>query len=189
MKLLEERIKNEGRILGTDVLKVDRFLNHQIDPMLMQAIGDEFADLFANQGITKILTVESSGIAPAVMTGLALQVPVVFARKNKSLTLPDDVYTAEVYSFTKQTTNQIMIDRKFINADDKVLIIDDFLANGQAVLGLLEIADAAKIDVVGVGIVIEKTFQKGHQLLAERGIHLESLAKIKAFEDGEVVFG
>ncbi|GMA69883.1 xanthine phosphoribosyltransferase [Leuconostoc litchii] len=188
MKILEQKIQKDGRILGADVLKVDSFLNHQIDPELMQAIGLEFAALFANEKIDKILTVESSGIAPAVFAGLALHVPVVFARKNKSLTLPENVWTADVYSFTKQTTNHIMIDHRFLSANENVLIIDDFLANGQAAEGLLKIINAAEANVVGVGIVIEKTFQKGRQILDEHGVRVESLARIKSFENGQVIF-
>ncbi|AIG64959.1 xanthine phosphoribosyltransferase [Weissella tructae] len=188
MQLLEEKIRREGRVLGTEVLKVDNFLNHQVDPELMAAMGREFAQLFADKGITKVMTVESSGIAPAVFTALELQVPMVFARKKKSLTLTDDNYTADVYSFTKQETNHIIVDKRFISSNDKVLLIDDFLANGQAVQGMMEILDAADADLVGVGIVIEKTFQKGRELLDEKGIHVESLARISAFEDGQVVF-
>ncbi|AFT82460.1 xanthine phosphoribosyltransferase [Leuconostoc carnosum] len=188
MKLLEERIQQDGRILGDEILKVDAFLNHQIDPELMAAMGEEFSRLFANDKIDKILTVESSGIAPAVFAGLSLHVPVVFARKNKSLTLPTTVWAADVYSFTKQTTNQIMIDQQFLKSGEKVLIIDDFLANGQAVNGLLKIASQADAHVVGAGIVIEKTFQKGRQILDEQGIRVESLARVKAFVDGQVAF-
>lgn len=188
MKLLEEKIRQDGRVLGTEVLKVDNFLNHQVDPQLMAAMGREFAQLFADKGITKVMTVESSGIAPAVFTALELGVPMVFARKKKSLTLTDDNYTADVYSFTKQETNHIIVDKRFIAADDKVLLIDDFLANGQAVQGMMEILDAANADLVGVGIVIEKTFQKGRELLDEKNVHVESLARIAAFEDGQVIF-
>lgn len=188
MKLLEDRIRRDGRVLGTEVLKVDSFLNHQIDPELMVAIGEEFARLFANKKIDKILTVESSGIAPAIFTGLSLHVPVVFARKNNSLTLPDDVLTADVYSFTKNVTNHVMIDQRFLVAGENVLLIDDFLANGQAIEGLLSIAQQAKAEVVGVGIVIEKTFQKGRQLLDDRGVEVQSLARIKSFNDGKVTF-
>lgn len=188
MKLLEERIRQDGRILGKDILKVDTFLNHQIDPELMQKIGDEFATIFRDVAIDKILTVESSGIEPAVMTGLALHVPVVFARKNKSLTLPDGVWTADVYSFTKQTTNHIMIDQRFLTAGERVLIIDDFLANGQAVAGLVAIVTQAHAEIVGAGIVIEKAFQQGRQLLDEAGIRVESLARIADFEDGQITF-
>ncbi|ADG40145.1 MULTISPECIES: xanthine phosphoribosyltransferase [Leuconostoc] len=188
MKLLEERIRRDGRVLGTDILKVDTFLNHQIDPELMLAIGDEFAQLFADKQIDKILTVESSGIAPAVFAGLALHVPVVFARKNKSLTLPNGVWSADVYSFTKQVTNHMMIDQRFLKADEQVLLIDDFLANGQAVEGLLTIAQQAHAHVVAVGIVIEKSFQKGRQILNERGLQVESLARIKSLNSEKIEF-
>lgn len=188
MRELEEKIRRDGQVLDGNVLKVDNFLNHQIDPQLMYQIGAEFKRLFADQPITKILTVESSGIAPAVMAGLLLKVPVVFARKHKSLTLKNDLYTATVYSYTKKVSNEISISQKFLSADDHVLIIDDFLANGQAVEGLIDIITAANAHLEGVGIVIEKTFQKGRKLLDERGIRTESLARIKAFENGQVVF-
>lgn len=188
MKLLEDKIKNEGRVIGTEVLKVDNFLNHQVDPALMAAMGEEFARLFENDKIDKVLTVESSGIAPAVFTALALHVSMVFARKKKSLTLVDDNYTADVYSFTKQETNHIIVDKRFISAGERILLIDDFLANGQAVEGMMQIADAAGAEVVGVGIVIEKTFQKGRAILDEKGIRVESLARIAAFENGQVIF-
>ena len=188
MRQLEQRILEDGRVLPGEVLKVDGFLNHQVDPDLMFAIGSEFAHLFRSEGITKILTVESSGIAPAVMTGLQLHVPVVFARKHKSVTLIDDLFTAEVYSYTKKTSNQISIAKKFLSADDKVLIIDDFLANGQAVQGLFEICDQAKAEIAGAGMVIEKVFQTGHQMIKDRGVRLESLAQITSFEGNQVHF-
>lgn len=188
MKLLEDRIREDGQVLGADVLKVDNFLNHQIDPDLMMALGEEFHRRFQDAPITKILTVESSGIAPALAAGMAFHVPVVFARKHKSLTLKDNLYTATVYSFTKKTSNEISISKKFLSSDDNVLIIDDFLANGQAVEGLIEIIGQAQATLSGVGIVIEKTFQKGRQLLDERHIHVESLARIAAFDNGQVVF-
>lgn len=188
MKLLEERIKQDGRVIGTEVLKVDNFLNHQVDPALMKAMGDEFARLFADAKVEKVLTVESSGIAPAVFAALALNVPMVFARKKKSLTLSEDHYTADVYSFTKQETNHVIVDKRFIQPGERLLLIDDFLANGQAVEGMMQIAEAADAEVVGVGIVIEKTFQKGRALLDERDVRVESLARIAAFEDGEVIF-
>lgn len=188
MKLLEERIKQDGRVIGTEVLKVDNFLNHQVDPALMKAMGDEFARLFADAKVDKVLTVESSGIAPAVFAALALNVPMVFARKKKSLTLSEYHYTADVYSFTKQETNHVIVDKRFIQSGERLLLIDDFLANGQAVEGMMQIAEAAGAEVVGVGIVIEKTFQKGRALLDERDVRVESLARIAAFEDGEVIF-
>lgn len=189
MKILEDRIKQDGRILGTNVLKVDSFLNHQVDPDLMMQLGEEFYRRFKNDNITKILTVESSGIAPAVATGLQFHVPVVFARKHKSLTLKDNLYTSTVYSYTKQTSNEISISHRFLNSNDRVLIIDDFLANGQAAEGLMDIINQANATLCGVGIVIEKSFQKGRKLLDERGVRVESLARIAAFENGKIVFG
>lgn len=188
MKELEERIRKDGRVLGKDVLKVDSFLNHQVDPMLMEKMGEEFYNHFKDAGINKILTVESSGIAPAVMTGLKFEVPVVFARKHKSVTLTDDLYTSEVYSFTKKTSNHISIDKRYLSKDDTVLIIDDFLANGQAVNGLDTIIEDAGATLAGIGIVIEKSFQKGRQLIDKSGIPIYSLARIKVFENGQVVF-
>ncbi|MDO4855652.1 MAG: xanthine phosphoribosyltransferase [Limosilactobacillus gorillae] len=188
MKELEEKIRQYGTVLPGNVLKVDAFLNHQVDPVLMQHIGQAFAKLFKDAGVTKVWTVESSGIAPAVMTGLAMGVPVVFARKHKSLTLNSDMYTADVYSYTKKTTNRISISQKFVEPSDRVLLIDDFLANGQAVEGMLEIADQAGIEVVGAGIVIEKSFQPGAAELAAKGIRVEALAKVSSLADGKVSF-
>lgn len=188
MEELKTRIKEVGTVLPGNVLKVDAFLNHQIDAGLMQRIGQAFAARFADAGITKVWTVESSGIAPAVMTGLALGVPVIFARKHKSLTLNEGRYTAEVYSYTKQVANKITIAQKYVAPDDKVLIIDDFLANGQAVSGLLAIAKQAGVTVAGAGIVIEKTFQPGRLALENQGIPVVSLAKIKSLANGQVEF-
>ena len=188
MKELKEKIEQYGTVLPGNVLKVDAFLNHQVDPELMLHIGQEFAKRFANEGITKVWTVESSGIAPAVFTGLAMKVPVIFARKHKSLTLNNDMYTADVYSYTKKTTNRISISKKYVVSSDKILMIDDFLANGQAVEGMLEIADQAGVDVAGAGIVIEKSFQPGANELKDRGIRVESLARIKSLDNGKVEF-
>lgn len=188
MKLLKDKIQNEGQVLSESVLKVDTFLNHQIDAELMKGIGDEFANRFTDEVITKILTIESSGIAPAMMLGLQIGAPVVFARKRQSLTLSDNLFTSKVYSFTKNETNDISVSRDFINADDNVLIIDDFLANGEAVKGLLDIAQQSGAYVVGVGIVIEKGFQQGGKLLREKGVRVESLAIIESLQNGEVTF-
>ncbi len=188
MELLVEKIKNEGIVLSSSVLKVDSFLNHQIDPQLMLEIGKEFAQRFADSGITKVLTIESSGIAPAVMAGLQLNVPVVFARKRKSLTLVNNLITASVFSFTKEETSEISVSNQYLSENDKVLIIDDFLANGQAALGLAEIASKAKATIAGIGIVIEKGFQNGGCLLRENGYRVESLAVISSLEDGLVSF-
>lgn len=188
MKLLHDKIMQEGKVLSSSVLKVDSFLNHQIDPQLMKEIGHEFANRFSDQVITKVLTIESSGIAPSVMLGLEIGAPVVFARKRKSLTLSDNLYSSKVFSFTKNETNDISVSRNFLNADDNVLIIDDFLANGEAVKGLLDIAAQAGANVVGVGIVIEKGFQDGGKLLREQGLRIESLAIVESLEDGKVTF-
>ena len=188
MKLLHDKIMQEGKVLSSTVLKVDSFLNHQIDPQLMKEIGHEFANRFSDQVITKVLTIESSGIAPSVMLGLEIGAPVVFARKRKSLTLSDNLYSSKVHSFTKNETNEISVSHSFIGPDDNVLIVDDFLANGEAVKGLLDIAAQAGANVVGVGIVIEKGFQDGGKLLREQGIHVESLAIVESLEDGKVTF-
>ena len=188
MKELQEKILTDGKVLSESVLKVDSFLNHQIDPVLMQALGEEFASRFAAEGITKILTIESSGIAPAMMTGLVLGVPAVFARKRQSLTLVDHLYTASVHSYTKNETNDISVSKDFINSDDVVLILDDFLANGQAVLGLVDIIEQAGASLAGVGIVIEKGFQPGGKLIRERGIRVESLAIISSLAKGKAEF-
>jgi len=188
MELLKEKIVTEGKVLSDTVLKVDSFLNHQIDPLLMKEIGDEFANRFSDQVITKVLTIESSGIAPATFLGFTLGAPVVFARKRKSLTLTDNLYSSKVHSFTKNETNEISVSKSFLSEDDSVLIIDDFLANGEAVKGLLDIANQAGAHVVGVGIVIEKGFQEGGKNLRSKGIRLESLARIKSLTNGKVEF-
>ena len=188
MKLLEDRIRQDGVVLPGNVLKVNQFLNHQIDPQLMYEIGQEFARLFKERPVTKILTVEASGIAPAIMAGLVMNVPVLFARKKKPSTLDDMTYTAEVYSYTKKVTNTISVDSKFLSENDHVLIIDDFLANGQAVKGMLEICRQADVKVEGVGIVVEKSFQAGADWIKGQGIRLESLARISSFENDAVHF-
>ncbi|MFU9046252.1 xanthine phosphoribosyltransferase [Acinetobacter tibetensis] len=188
MHALEQKILAEGIVLSDQVLKVDSFLNHQIDPVMMQQIGQEFARLFKDAGITKIITIEASGIAPAVMAGLELGVPVIFARKYQSLTLKDDLYRSKVFSFTKQIESTIAISNKHISATDKVLVIDDFLANGQAALGLADLIHQAQAEVVGIGIVIEKSFQPGRALLLEKGYRVESLARVKSLTNGTVEF-
>lgn len=188
MHALEQKILAEGIVLSEEVLKVDSFLNHQIDPVMMQLIGQEFARLFKDAGITKIITIEASGIAPAVMAGLELGVPVIFARKYQSLTLKDDLYRSKVFSFIKQTESTIAISNKHISSTDKVLVIDDFLANGQAALGLADLIHQANAEVVGIGIVIEKSFQPGRDLLLEKGYRVESLARVKSLTNGTVEF-
>lgn len=188
MKALKEKILAEAKVLSADVLQVDTFLNHQIDANLMHQIGKEFTQRFSTHNITKILTLESSGIAPAVMTGLSLNVPVIFARKRKSLTLVEDLYTAEIYSYTKKEANEIFISKEFITKDDTVLVIDDFIANGQAALGLLDMVRQSGAQLAGFGIVIEKGFQAGGDILRDKGIKVESLAIIDWLEDGKINF-
>ena len=188
MNFLEKKICEEGVVLSPSILKVDSFLNHQIDALFMKQIGCEIASRYKAERITKILTIESSGIAPAVFAGLELDVPVVFARIKKSLTLTDGLITSKVYSFTKQVTSTISISRKFLNESDNVLIIDDFLANGQAAKGLIELCRQAGASVEGVGILIEKSFQDGRELLESMGIDVVSLARIQSLNDGQVTF-
>ncbi|MGG0719637.1 xanthine phosphoribosyltransferase [Robertmurraya massiliosenegalensis] len=184
MKRLKDKIRAEGKVLSSQVLKVDSFLNHQIDPVLMVEIGKEFAKRFKDEKITKVLTLESSGIAPGLMAALELEVPVIFARKRKSLTLVNDLLTAKVHSFTKNETNEISVSNQFLRKEDNVLIIDDFLANGQAALGLVDIVKAAGAEISGIGIVIEKSFQDGSRLLQEQGFRVESLARIASLDEG-----
>ena len=188
MKRLEEKIQTEGQALSSSILKVDSFLNHQMDPVLMQEIGREFARLFQERNITKVLTVESSGIGPGLMAALFLNVPMIFARKKKSLTLTEDLLTASVYSYTKQEMNSITVSGRFLQKGDRVLIIDDFLANGQAAAGMAELCEKAGAEVAGIGIVIEKAFQDGGKKLREKGYLVESLASVTALEKGKIVF-
>lgn len=188
MEELKQRILQDGQVLSDDILKVNSFLNHQIDPFLMKRIGEQFKRLFSTQKITKILTIEASGIAPALMTGLALNVPVVFARKSQSVLQDNHNYHAEVFSYTKKVTNHILVDCNFVDSNDNVLIIDDFLANGEAVNGLIKICQQADCSLAGIGIVIEKAFQKGGQQLREAGYHLESLVRIKFLANHQVTF-
>ena len=188
METLEARILKDGYVLGENILKVDSFLTHQVDLHLMKEIGEVFAAKFKNAGITKVVTIEASGIAPALYTADALGVPMIFAKKSKNITMNEGILTAEVFSFTKQVTNTVSIAGKYLSEKDKVLIVDDFLANGQAAKGLVEIVEQAGAKVEAVGIVIEKSFQDGRRLLEEAGIPVFSLARLERFENGKVVF-
>lgn len=188
VKLLKEKVMTEGIVLSDHVLKVDSFLNHQMDPVLMKEVGKEFARLFVSEPVTKVLTIESSGIAPAIMTALELDVPMIFARKRKSLTLTDDILVEKVYSFTKRETNDVTVSKKFLSPEDHVLIIDDFLANGEAAFGLARIVEQVGASVAGIGIVIEKAFQPGARLLEEAGYRVESLVRVASLENGTVTF-
>jgi xanthine phosphoribosyltransferase len=188
VEALHKKIREEGIVLSDQVLKVDAFLNHQIDPALMKLIGDEFASLFKDSGITKIVTIEASGIAPAIMTGLNLGVPVIFARKHQSLTLTENLLSATVYSFTKQTESTVAISPRHLTSSDRVLIIDDFLANGKASQALISIIKQAGATVAGLGIVIEKSFQGGRAELDAQGYRVESLARVQSLAGGVVTF-
>ena len=188
MKLLEDMILKRGRVLDGNILKVDNFLNHQIDPDLFMEMGKDYYDHFKDKGITKILTLEVSGIAIAFAAATCFKVPLVFAKKSASLTLSDDAYTSKVVSYTKKKEYDIKVDRNFLLADDKVLIIDDFLATGQALKGLVSLCDQAGAEVAGIGIAIEKTFQDGGKLFRDKGYDVYSHAMIMAFENNSVIF-
>ncbi|MEL3972243.1 xanthine phosphoribosyltransferase [Rossellomorea oryzaecorticis] len=188
MDLLKKKIREEGVVLSDSVLKVDSFLNHGVDPQLMDAIGEEFAGRYGDESITKVLTIESSGIAPGLMAALKLGVPMIFARKRQSLTQSEGLITSKVYSFTKKEENTISVSGKYIHEGDRVLIIDDFLANGQAAWGLIDLAEKAGAEVAGVGIVIEKSFQDGGGNLRQKGYRVDSLAEIESLEAGRIKF-
>ena len=190
MNFLEERIQKDGTVKPGNVLKVDSFLNHQMDIQLLDEIGREFKRRFSQEKITKVLTIESSGIAIAVPVAREFGVPLVFAKKSKSINIEGEMYVAEVESFTHKNTNQVIVAKKFLSSEDRVLIIDDFLANGCALQGLISIVDAAEAEVVGCGIAIEKGFQEGGERIRNLGYHLESLAIVESMdpETGEIVF-
>jgi xanthine phosphoribosyltransferase len=189
VKELEERILRDGRVLGGGILKVDSFVNHQVDPLLMDACGREFARLFASVHATKVLTAEISGIAPAVTTAIHLGLPVVYARKTKPITMPDQVYLTLAPSHTKGRMVELIVSPEYLANDEKVLIIDDFLASGQTILGLARLAEAAGSRIVGIGALIEKIFEGGREALKPLGVPIHSLACITAMEGDKVVFG
>ena len=188
MKLLEDRIRKDGIVKDGDVLKVDSFLNHQMDVELFREMGKEWARLFAGEEINKILTIEASGIGIACVAAEEFHVPVVFAKKNQTKNIAGDVYTAQVESFTHGRVYDVMVAKKFLNPGDRVLLIDDFLANGAALKGLIKLVEAAGATVVGAGIAVEKAFQPGGDLIRAMGVRVESLARVKAMSDGQVEF-
>ena len=187
MNQLQERIMKEGQVLGGGILKVDSFVNHQVDPSLMNDCGRIFAELFANVGATKILTAEISGIAPAITTGIHMGLPVVYARKTKPITMPDQVYLTLAPSHTKGRMVELIVSPEYL-ANEKVLIIDDFLASGQTILGLVRLAEAAGSHIVGIGALIEKIFEGGRDALKPLGVPIESIACIKSLDDGKIKF-
>ena len=185
---LKERIVREGKNLGNGILKVDSFINHQVDPVLMDACGRELAHHFRQIGATKVLTAEISGIAPAVSTALHLGVPIVYARKIKPITMPDQVFLTLTPSHTKGRTVELMISPEFLAGGERVLIIDDFLASGATILGLARLAQTAGAKIIGVGALIEKTFEGGREMLAFLGVPIISLVKIRSMEGDEILF-
>lgn len=186
MESLGRKVKEDGVVIDEKILKVDGFLNHQIDAKLMNDVGETFYESFKDAGITKILTIEASGIAPAIMASFHFDVPCLFAKKAKPSTLKDGFYSTDIHSFTKNKTSTVIVSEEFLGADDKVLIIDDFLANGDASLGLNDIVKQANATTVGVGIVVEKSFQNGRQRLEDAGLYVSSLCKVASLKGNKV---
>lgn len=188
MQILKDRILRDGKNLGNGILKVDNFINHQVDPELMDGCGREFAQRFANVGATRILTAEISGIAPALMTGLYMKLPVVYARKSKPVTMPDTVYLTVAPSHTKGRLVELIVSPEYLAQGEKVLIIDDFLASGATIQGLVRLAQAAGSEVVGIGALIEKSFEGGRAVLAALNVPIETLACITSMNDLSIQF-
>jgi xanthine phosphoribosyltransferase len=188
MELLKQRIISDGRILDGNILKVDSFLNHQLDVELLSEIGKAFHEIYGGETITKILTAESSGIAIAALAAQYFKVPVIFARKTQSVNLDPETFQGSVYSYTKKTAYKIRVAKRFLQPEDRVLILDDFLANGEAIKGLNEIVEASGATLIGAGVVIEKSYQKGAGMLKEMGIPVKALVQIESMSDGEIKF-
>lgn len=188
MKLLEERIKKDGTVRDGNVLKVDNFLNHQMDMNLFQEMGKEWKKLFADKPINKVLTIEASGIAIAAIAAQYFDVPVVFAKKAQSINIEGDVYQTKIESFTHKRIYDVIVSKKFIGPEDHVLIIDDFLANGCALLGLIDIVEQSGATVEGIGIAIEKGFQQGGKIIRDKGYDLKSLAIVDSMDNNELIF-
>ena len=188
MDILKDRIIKDGAVKEENVIKVDSFLNHQIDIDLLNAIGKELKSRFAKEKVDKILTIEASGIAIAVIAAQYFNVPVVFAKKTESKNLDGDTYESAVYSYTKGKEYIIRVSKKYLNQGENILLVDDFLANGKAAEGLIEIIEMAKCNLVGIGIAIEKGFQKGGDIIRGKGIKLESLAIVEEIKDNKVIF-
>lgn len=188
MDFLKQMILEKGHVINEDILKVDSFINHQVDCMLMQEIGKDFFNHFKDKNITKIFTIESSGIAPALMTACEFNVPMVILKKQLSSTLNKNVYQSQVKSFTKGTTYNLTLSKEYISSDDKILIIDDFLANGEAAKGTIKLIEDAGAEVSGIGIIVEKSFQQGRKILEDLGYDVYSLARIKSLKDNKIEF-
>jgi xanthine phosphoribosyltransferase len=188
LKILEERILREGRALSESVLKVDSFINHQVDPVLMDQMGKEFADHFREKNITKVVTIESSGIAPALTAAAHLHVPMIILKKQTSKILNGDVYQTRITSFTKGTSYELTLYKDYVNENDNILLIDDFLANGEAATGGIRLVEQAGAKMAGIGIVIEKSFQRGRQRLLDAGYEVYSLARVAKLRENLVEF-
>lgn len=189
MSYLKEKIIQDGIVLNNSVLKVDSFLNHQIDPTVMREISNEFIEYFKDKEITKVMTIEASGIAPAIRVASHLDVPMLFAKKTEPSTLSnEDQFATNVHSFTKDKTSRVLVSKQYLSPDDKVLIIDDFLANGEAALGLINLVEQAEAEVVGVGICVEKSFQPGRAKLEEKGVDIFSICRVASLENNEIAF-
>ena len=188
MELLKERIRRDGKVKGTDVLKVDSFLNHQMDVELFNEMGKEWYRLFGGDNVTKILTIEASGIGMACIAAQYFRCPVVFAKKSKTRNLSGDLYATEVASFTHGNTNLVVVSKQYLNPEDRVLLIDDFLANGAALEGLMDLVRQAGATLVGAGIAVEKAFQPGGDRIRAEGVRVASLARVKELSAGKLVF-
>ena len=188
MKLLEDRILAEGNVLSPAILKVDSFINHQVDPVLMQEMGRDIANHFKDQGVTKVMTIESSGISPALFVACELGVPLLILKKQSSAILKTDVIQTEVVSFTKEISYQLTLARKYLSDTDHVLLVDDFLANGEAATGALRLIRKANATVAGLGVLIEKSFQPGREKLKSQGLHVYSLARIAEMDVDHITF-
>lgn len=188
MELLKQRILKDGKNLGGGILKVDRFINHQVDPNLMDACGLEFARLFSGTSAVKILTAEISGIAPALMAGKYLNLPVVYARKSKPVTMPSEVYITVAPSHTKGRNTELIVSPEYLDSNEEILIIDDFLASGATIAGLVRLAQTAGAKVVGIGTLVEKTFEGGRKLLQYLNVPIHSLVSISSMDDGKIAF-
>lgn len=188
MKLLEDRILAEGNVLSPAILKVDSFINHQVDPVLMQEMGRDIANHFKDQGITKVMTIESSGISPALFVACELGVPLLILKKQSSAILKTDVIQTEVVSFTKEISYQLTLARKYLSDTDHVLLVDDFLANGEAATGALRLIRKANATVAGLGVLIEKSFQPGREKLNAQGLHVYALARIADMDTDHITF-
>ena len=189
MQLLRDRISKDGKYLGKGILKVDAFMNHQIDPMLMKAVGEEFAKRFSATRPTRILTAETSGIAPALAAGMALQIPIVFARKHQPITMAADPFKERAESHTYGKNVELIVSSEYMEATDRILIIDDFLATARTLVALVKLVETSGATLVGIGAVIEKSFEGGRALLKDLNVPIESLAAIERFDGDKVIFG